>query len=212
MAVQSPLARVVPSSFRKATWHIKGVTPYMMGSDRGQDPFDTQAQALRQLTAEPSSKWSIDKAMTVARVEWELRMYWDPDIGPYVPGSNPKEALAESGRHGKRETIRKQLMVLELKLPLQYDGPRDLETLWDEGYRDMRGVVNASRQGQGSRVRRCRPLFEAWELTVPVAYNPAELDTNTLVAAAELAQIRGLGDGRRIEFGQFTSVWEEEEA
>lgn len=212
MAVRSPLAQVVPPSFRTATWHITGVTPYMMSSDRQQDPFDTQAQALTQLVgADTASARSIDKTMMIARLEWELRMYWNAELGPYVPGPNPKEALAESARHGKRETVRKQLVVLELKLPLEYDGPRDLEGLWNDGYRDMRGVVNSRKLGRGGRVRRCRPLFEQWGLTVPVAYNPAELDAATLAAAAELAQIRGMGDGRSIGFGQFISEWTEDD-
>jgi hypothetical protein len=199
---------VIPPSYRRAEWRIVGVTPYLMGADRARDPFDEQARVFQGLTLEKASARSVDKHMQIAHLDWELRMYFDDEFGPYVPGDNPKTALAESATFAKKgETVRKHLSVLEAKLPLEYDGPRDLESLWDEGYRDMRQVVNAGRNG--GRVPRCRPCFEEWALTVSVAYNPSELSADVLAQAGELAQVRGLGDGRRIGFGQFVSEWRE---
>lgn len=206
--VKGPRGRIIPKSFRLAKWTLKGVTPLLMGADRQQDPFDDQARVLKGLVGERESSRSIDKTMAIARLEWELRLYFDEELGPYVPGDNPKTCLAQSATFAKKgETVRKHLVVLDAKLPLEYDGPRDLEGLWDAGYRDQRGVVNSGRSG--GRVRRTRPMFEEWSLEVPIAYNPAELDSDTLAQAGELAQIRGIGDGRRIGFGQFESIWAE---
>jgi hypothetical protein len=144
---------------------------------------------FKELTRKRSSDRTIDDEMSIMHLEWLAGVYHDGEIGPYLPGANVKTALAEAAtRWRKGATVRRSLVVVEQRLPLEYAGPRDLDALWSEGYRDVRGAVTSG-QNRG-RVTRCRPCFEE--------------------TIAEFAQIRGLGDFRP-DFGTFTAEWTEAE-
>lgn len=195
--------RIIPAAYREGTIRIEGVAPLLMHADTLLDIAHPLTREFK-LLAGKSDK-TTDDQMNLAKLEWMAGIYHDESHGPYIPGSNVKTALAEAATRWKKgATIRRSLVVLQHRLPLEYDGPRDLEELWDTGFRDVRGAVNSGR-GRG-RVSRCRPCFLEWALTADVAYDPTEVGEDTVVAALEIAQMRGLGDYRP-EFGTFRANW-----
>lgn len=184
----------------KVTLKLTGQSPVLMHSDRGANPLDPAAKELKKLTGK-RKKTDEDHA-AIARLEWELGMYIDPKLGPYLPTQNIQKAIVEGGRINKLGTaVERAVLILADRAPLAYKGPRDPEGMWKAGgFADMRSVV----VGQ-ARTMRCRPIFAEWSTEVEVLFDTSVLDRAQLVLCAENAgRLIGLGDYRP-RFGRFAA-------
>lgn len=198
---QSAFRRVIPVGYEVCELTLTGESPLLMSSGEVDREGDTYI-AYRQLSKARNK--SIEQETRLRELEWYTRLYFDAEIGPYIPGKNVKEVLrsaATKWRNG--ENVKRSLVVPEYRIPLIYDGPRTAEELWAEGYRYTTMVANA---GAGSgRVERTRPCFEQWSLKCDLAFDPEDLDLEMLKAIVERSQKYGLGDYRP-EFGAFTAL------
>lgn len=194
------MQRVIPPSYAEATLHLEGTSPLLMNS--GEVDRDSELYRAYFLLGQKKRKTLEDDAR-LREMEWELRLYLDADIGPYIPGKNVKEMLRSAATKWRRgEDIKRSLVVVPYRIPLLYEGPRDQAGLWEGGFRYTTMVANA---GIGSgRVLRCRPMFKNWAMDVELAYDPEEVDSDFLSIAVERTQKYGLGDYRP-EFGSFKS-------
>lgn len=192
---------MVPSGYHLATLDFEGISPLLMNSGEV-DQDSEQFRAYYQLGQKRGK--SLDDAARLRELEWSIRLYYDDAIGPYIPGKNVKELLRASATKWRRgETVKRSLVVIDYRLPLLYEGPREPDELWAAGYRYTAMVSNA---GAGSgRVQRCRPCFDHWTLKAELAYDPEELDFDFLENMSERAQRYGLGDYRP-EFGSFIAT------
>lgn len=198
------LRRVVPQGYATATLVLEGTAPLLMNSAEA----DRESELFRAFTMLSKKKGkSLDDEERLREMEWQIRIYLDPKIGPYIPGKNIKEMLRSAATKWKKgEEIKRSLIVAENRIPLLYDGPRDQDGLWKAGFKYTTLVSNS---GAGSgRVLRCRPMFENWSLKCEVAYDPEDLDEDLLHLAVERTQKYGLGDYRPT-FGSFNSRLEQ---
>jgi hypothetical protein len=197
------LRRIVPLGYASATLHLTGTSPLLMSC--GEVDRDSELYRAYYMLGQKRKK-SLDDEARLRELEWQLRIYLDNEIGPYIPSKNIKELLRSAAtKWRKGEEIKRSLVVCEYRIPLLYDGPRDQKALWDQGYRYTAMVSNA---GAGSgRVVRCRPMFEEWRLEAEVAYDPEDLDEDFLHLVVERSQKYGLGDYRP-EFGSFLAKLE----
>lgn len=197
--------RIIPDAFRSASLRFEGTAPLLMHKDTLMDVAHELTREHRRLVAKPSASRTIDDDINIGRVEWHAGLYYDEEIGVYWPGFAIKAAITAAATRFKRgEPLKRGLVVVQQKIPLEYDGPRDRERLWDAGFYDVRSVVNSGRNK--GRVPRYRPCFDEWALSFDLAYDPTECDADTLASVIEFAQIRGIGDYRP-EFGTFTADW-----
>lgn len=174
----------------------------MRGSDL--DPESDEFRAFKLLGRKRDK--SEDDEARLRRLEWSLSLDLDAALGPYVPQRYVKENLREAATRWKKgEDIVRSLVVLEFRVPIEYEGPRDEEGLWDGGFRLSRLVVNNGRN-RGA-VYRTRPKFDEWSLNATVAWDPEDLDAMLLESVVERAQRFGMGDGRRIGFGSFVAAF-----
>jgi len=197
---RSWLRRVVPEGYARATLTLTGTSPLLMNSAEA----DRDGPLFRAFTllSQKQRKTQDDDARLRA-LEWELRIYLDADLGPYIPGRNVKAVLQEAaGKFKKGATVNRSLITVDYRIPLVYDGPRDQEGLWEAGYRYSTMVKNAG--FNGGRVMRCRPMFPEWAIVADIAFDPEEIDPDTLALIVERAQRYGLGDYRP-EFGAFSA-------
>lgn len=195
------MRRVVPSSYAETVLHLEGTAPLLMNS--GEVDRDSELYRAYFLLGQKKRK-SLEDDARLREMEWELRLYLDADIGPYIPGKNVKEMLRAAATKWRRgEDIKRSLIVVPYRIPLLYEGPRDQAGLWTDGFRYTTMVANAG-IGAG-RVLRCRPMFKVWSLDVEIAYDPEEIDADFLQIAVERTQKYGLGDYRP-EFGAFKAT------
>ena len=197
------LRRVVPPGYIEAALKVEGLTPYLMRPDE-LDPDTDEFRAHKALSRK-RGKTEDDEAR-LRQLDWQQSLALDPQLGPYIPSRYVHELIRSAATQWRKgEAVIRSLVVLQYRLPLEYEGPRDQAGLWEGGYRFSRLVVNNG-QGKGA-VYRTRPKFEPpWSFTAPLAFDPGELDPATLHDAVDFAQRYGIGDGRRIGYGAFSAT------
>lgn len=138
----------------------------------------------------------------VARLEWNGSLYFDDEIGPYLPGDNVRRCLLDAARLTKEgKNIERGVLRVSRKNRLQYDGPRTREKMWDDVRFRHRAIVKVGT----SKVVRTRPKFVGWSATVTVDFDSSIIDGRDLVRIAQSAgNYIGLCDGRPFFGGRFT--------
>jgi len=197
--IPSWIRRVVPQGYMTGTLTLTGTSPLLMNSAEA----DRDAELYRAyvLLGQKTGK-TLDDDARLRKLEWEVRIFFDADLGPYVPGRQVKGLLVDAaGKFKKGATVKRSLITMLSRIPLEYDGPRDQDALWDAGYRYTTMVKNAG--FNAGRVMRCRPMFPDWSLTAEIAFDPEEIDPDTLAAIVERSQRYGIGDYRPSSGGDF---------
>jgi hypothetical protein len=195
------LRRIVPPGYATGMVEFVGTSPLLMNS--AEADRDSELYRTFYMLGQKKRK-TLDDEARLRELEWQLRIYLDEKIGPYVPGRMVKEVLRRSAtKWSKGEDIKRSLVVIEYRVPLVYDGPRDQQALWDAGYRFTTMVANNG--FNAGRVLRCRPMFPDWTVKAEIAWDPEDLDTDLLAAVVDRSQKYGLGDYRP-EFGSFKAT------
>lgn len=187
-------------TIQQATVEIEGIRPLLMHNPRGLNHHDPLTQAQTELTGK--RKKTLQDHEQIARNEWELGLYLDEQLGPYVPGPLLWRTIVAGARLTKsgKDVERGVLDLTSQDLPLLYKGPRDMKGLWaNPEYRDTRPAKVA-----GRGITRTRPRFPQWKLKAVFMFDPSMVNPHELHAFIEAAgRFEGLGDGRRIGFGRF---------
>jgi hypothetical protein len=193
-----PLRRTIPTGYLVYEVTLAGLTPLLMSSGEVDRDSDTYL-AFEQLAA--ARKKTREQKAQLRELEWNVRLYHDEKLGPYIPGKNVKELLREAATKFRQgENVRRSLVIPEYRIPLQYEGPRDAKGLWKAGFRYTAMVSNA---GAGSgRVDRTRPCFDQWTLVFEAAFDSEEIDKEMFESIVARTVKYGLGDYRP-EFGSF---------
>lgn len=173
------------------TIRIKGTSPLLMQAETLANPLHELTKAHKAVSSK--RKKSEDDHLWLMESEWSASMYYDEEVGPYLPAMNLEGCLVESGkitRLGK--TIKQAVQVLTDKAKLEYDGPRKKEAIWSSNrFSDVRGV-NVS----GKKIMRCRPIFLDWAAQFEIAFMEDVIDRDDLIRVVEEA-------GRRIGIGTY---------
>lgn len=190
---------------KRVTMTCVGTRPILLHNVRLASPLNPYAKRLKALNSN-RSKTDEDR-IEIARVEFEGSLYYDNELGPYIPGENVTACLVEGAkikRGGKK--IERGVQVMSFQCPLLYDGPRTIEGLWNGGeseFIDIRPVTV-----QTSKVDRCRPIFRNWVIEVDLVVDEGVLDFAEFKTHAEQAgKYAGLGDYRKA-FGRFEVSFE----
>lgn len=198
-----PTRRAIPTGYLVYRITLSGVSPLLMSNgevDRESDLY------IAYETLAATRKKTREQRAQLRELEWYTRLYFDKELGPYIPGKNIKELIrsaATKTRDG--ENVRRGLVVPDYRIPLIYDGPREADELWAAGFRYTAMVANA---GAGSgRVDRTRPCFDDWSLEFDVAFDQEELDSKRFEDVINRTEKFGLGDYRP-EFGAFEAAFE----
>lgn len=178
-----------------------GTAPLLMHNIRLADDQDPYVREIKKLTAKKTKKTDDDK-MEIDRLSFAGGLYFDADLGPYMPAENIFRCLMEAGsltRSGKK--IERGVIFDGTRAKLEYDGPRDIETMWGGG--DSVHVDRRMVAVQRQRIPRVRPIFPNWALSIGVETDPTVIDPEEFEDIVEKAgRMIGLGDFRRF-YGKF---------
>lgn len=184
----------------------ESLSPLLMHNARLVDPLDTITKKIREVSGK-TAKTDADHA-EIAQLEWLGGIYFQPTVGPFIPAPNLLKCLVEGARLSKDgKKIERGVLIETMMIPLGYDGPRDLETL----YADSRHVHRAPVKVGVNRVMRTRPVFPDWRIEATGQYDSSVINLDSLRQAARTAgAMIGLGDGRPT-YGRFTCTLDGDE-
>ena len=184
------------------TLSMVGTAPLIMHNAQTADPLNHYAKAIKEITSKKTNKTEADE-MELARIKFLAGLYFDDATGPYLPAANVFRCLIEAGamtRDGKK--IERGVNFTSDRSVLEYDGPRDLETLWGDGstkYVDRRlAAVNRV------RIPVTRPIFPEWAASFEIMVDDEVLDLSSFEdIAGKAGRAVGVGDYRRF-YGKFS--------
>jgi hypothetical protein len=177
-----------------------GKAPLLMHNGRLIDPLDTIVKQIHEVSSK--TRKTDDDHWEMAKLEWLGGIYYEREVGPFIPAWNLQKSIVEGARlsrDGKK--IERGVVFDSVVLPLEYDGPRDPIELFEDKQFVSRMPVRVS----SARVMRTRPRFKKWRLKASGQYDGSVLDLADLRRAADMAgAMIGLGDSRPA-FGRFTA-------
>lgn len=187
------------------TFHLEGRTPLLMHNPQMVDPEFEINRQIKALTTK--RKKTLDDLRQIERLEWYGGLYLANGNGHggqvlVQPTAKVRKCLINAGRILKLgKMIERSLSFASLDVPLQYEGPKDIDALWADRRFQSRLAVGIS----GKRVMRVRPQFFPWALTLDGLFvEDAGLNLDELVRIVELAGVsEGLGDNRVNSYGRF---------
>lgn len=180
-----------------------GLTPLVTHNERLQDALDPLTQQIAKISGK-RKKTEAD-LLDLSRLEFEGGLYMNGN-GPSLPAMNIFRSLQEGAvrmRRGKDVLRGVRPDPGLIHVDLVYDGPRDVEALWDE--RDKfslrKGVVVS-----GRRVTRTRPIYPEWAFAAPFVVDETIWDFGDLAQAWKFAGLyAGLCEMRPI-YGQYEAT------
>lgn len=180
---------------------LYGTSPLVMHNIRLANPQDEHSKAIKQLTKKKAK--TEDDAAEIERLEWYGGLYYEKQFGGvYVPTWNILrcfEEAAKVSRDGK--TVMRSVVVTDMTAPISYDGPSDIDALWEDKRFRWSTVIGIQKQ---SKLVRMRPIFRDWSCEIQVEVLTDMLDRDQFERIVQRAGlIEGLGDARKLGYGRF---------
>ncbi|WMT73344.1 hypothetical protein [Bradyrhizobium sp. Ash2021] len=176
---------------------LTGERPLLMHSSRLADPLEPIKIDIDRLTKKRDK--TIADHEQIAKMEWYGGL-WLQDDKPCIPCEAVESAFTEAAKTRRKGKQAKAGFSCAASPLLQYDGPSDLPSLWEDKTFRFRFPVNVN----DSKVMRTRPRFSDWHVVVDVEFLPSLLNPNEVIEILEIAGLReGLGDWRP-KFGKFS--------
>lgn len=180
---------------------LTGIRPIVMHNGLMADPTNPTVRRIKEIVSKGSKKMTDADYEERDRLEWEAGLYYDDKKGPIIPSDNIERCIqlgAQKSRLGK--DVAAAVFCTEADTVLEYDGPRDLDKL----YEDPRFILRKGVAVQKSRLIRIRPMFPTgWKLRFELEYDETIVnEKNLLKAVQDAGALIGLGDWRP-KFGRF---------
>jgi hypothetical protein len=185
-------------SYKKAEFTIVGIAPLLMNNAQKANPLNKFTKAIKEITAKGKKKTDADLE-ALAKLEFMGALYLDGSARPAIPGECIEGMIRDGAKKSRRGKDVQCGIISDGVWPLEYEGPKEAETLWlDERFRDYRGV----KVGQ-ARVMRMRPKFPEWSVSFEVDYLDDVVNGSDLEKwIADAGMLCGLCDFRP-RFGRF---------
>lgn len=181
---------------------LRGTTPLLLKSNVGVNPLHEISIAKKKISSKRQK--TEEDVLGLLMLDWQLGLYWDDEIGVFIPAQNVEAALRDAAKTVKKgKDITKGVFVFPDMIPLVHPGPKDFETLKnDQRYRDIR----VGRLQGKSSIMICRPRFDRWSIDISLEFDPSIFDDETILHICQTAgKYIGLCDYRP-RYGKFEVV------
>lgn len=177
---------------------VTGVSPLLMNNPQTVDPFNKFTRAKKAITAKRTAK-TDDDLIELGNLETESKLYFDDELGVYVPATWITEAIICTGfgvaKIG-RQKMRGGIFATQPKIALSYRNKSKVKAVADVvGNPEFRHRM-LLKQGQ-VRVPKDAPIFHDWGFATDLEYDDKIVDSSTLRRIVEHAALYGgFGDFR----------------
>lgn len=177
---------------------VTGISPLLQNNPQTVDPFNHYAKAKKAITNKRTAK-TDDDLLELGNLETESKLYFDDEIGVYIPATWITEAIICTGfsvaKIG-RAKMRGGLFATEPKIKLKYRGMNKVKTITDVVMNSEFRHRMLLKQGQ-VRVPKDAPIFHDWSFETVVEFDDTVVDMGSLRRIVERsAKYGGFGDFR----------------
>ena len=174
-----------------------GIDTLLQNNPQMSDPLNRYSKEMKQISGK--RKKTDDDIVAMREIELRAKMYWDEEIGVYVPSSwvtASIQGVSWSRAKIKKADIRAAVFVTEPKLQLTYDGMETVKAPLDIVKNDRFHRVMSLKQGQ-VRVVKAAPQFAKWSFAAEIEFDPEIINEAELKSLIEYgAAYGGFGDFR----------------
>lgn len=187
------------------TYKLTGIAPLLLHNGAASDPLSPYAKERSRLNAK--KKKTDEDHLALYLIDWFSSIYHngqtsdvidrgtvtvDPSARVIIPGEVLEAMISCGAAKLKQRASCSGLFVADAAL-LEYDGPKDINKLWEEGKHFHKCSVVVSQR----RIIRVRPIFRKWSLQLTATVDTSVLNESQLLDILTTAgQIVGLGDWR----------------
>lgn len=177
---------------------VKGIAPLLTNNPQTVDRFNAYARKMKNIN-DKKTRRTDDDYLELRNLELASKIYFDDEIGAYVPATWVSEGIAGSAfatiKVG-RDKIRGSLFVIDQKIKLEYQDMGKVKAAADIIANPQFRHAIALPQGQ-VRVVKVFPIFHKWSFTANVEFDDSVLDRQMLVRVCQSAgKYVGFGDLR----------------
>lgn len=192
-------------AIRYLTAKFTGINPLLQNNPQTVDRFNPYARKMKAINDKKRSR-TDDDFLELKNLEVRSKIYWDDEIGIYVPSTWVLAAIAGSSFKRvkiSRADVRSGVFTTEDKLKLEYKDISKIKTPDDiVGNSDFR-LDMALKQGQ-VRIMKSVPIFHEWSFECGLEYDDSVIDASSMDNILNfVAKYGGFGDFRPT-FGRAT--------
>ena len=177
---------------------IKGIAPLLQNNPRTVDRFDPYSQLMAKINAKKTRRTDADY-LELRDLEMRSKIYWDDELGIYVPTSWMDAALAKNSFSlvkVSKDTLRGTVFQNGSKVKLFYRGMDKVKGAEDivlnEEFRHLRIVKQAQ-----NRIVKAIPIFHDWSFSGSMEYDDKQIDPESMERLIKhVAKYGGFGDFR----------------
>lgn len=150
---------------RKFNVHLKSLSPLIMHSDRGCNPFNPLTKKMKQISSIKNKK--EDHFLAMSRIEFELGLYYDEEIGVYLPSKCLMGCIKAAARKQKKGKDTRGISIdCAIGTPLIGHEKSTPEKLWEVvGKNGEQKYVHVEAvKVMRAKIMRTRPIFHSWEV------------------------------------------------
>lgn len=185
-------------SVQQLSFTIKGTAPLLMNNPQMVDPFNLIAKEVKVITKKGPRRTDEDFRMHRA-LEMEAKIYWDSEVGIYVPIRWMAASLAKisyARTKISKGAFRGAVFIDGERMKLSYRGEKSVKGAADVHANPDFQHLMLLPQGP-IRVAKVTPIFHDWSFSGSLEYENEIIDRATLVSLIQYAaRYGGYGDFR----------------
>ena len=168
---------------------ITGITPMILHNGRTANPLDPYAKKMKALTSKRNK--TDEDIEELLLVQWESALYWNDEIGLYMPSENLYAAFYKAAKKFKLGVKCSAVSFPEaIGYPIKTTNATNFQAMkGDPNNKFIKTVVV-----QKSKTISCRPIFNTWALDFSLEFETTTIDANEIKTILVcMAQRIGLG-------------------
>lgn len=181
---------------------LTGRTDLVLHNNQCVDPLNPLKKEIAAITGK--KKKTDSDHLQLRKLEFIAGLYFNDQLGPYVPAQNIRKMLIEAARKDKNGKQFESGVFIENHSPVQYEGPRTVDEMIKAGEEFMWTTPAGN---QSATIMRTRPRFKKWSIEFTVLTESSLVTKDMIVNALRHAEISvGICDARSIGCGRFSAV------
>lgn len=183
-------------AWQKMNFRLTGDAPLICHNGQTADPLNRFSKAMKAISGK--RKKTESDLEELAKLEFLAGLYMS-ETGPILTAMMVDACVIDAAKKTREGMLAKSGFFTVGNAPLEYDGPRTGDELWQ--IPDFRFSVPV--RVQQARIIRTRPIFNKWAATVKVQFEDSVVNAATVAGWFAIAgTLVGLGDWRP-RFGRF---------